>query len=92
MTTAIPLFKKRWREYLEENGEQNNTAIVFPDEGASKRFGNLFSNDFDIIVCSKIRHNDERIVTIREGDPRGKHVIIVDDLVQTGKLITAWKQ
>lgn len=36
------------------------------------------------IVCNKVREGDQRIVCIKEGDPRGRHVVIVDDLVQSG--------
>lgn len=36
------------------------------------------------IVCAKVREGDQRIVRIKEGDPRGRHVVIVDDLVQSG--------
>ncbi|KAJ0037992.1 hypothetical protein Pint_22888 [Pistacia integerrima] len=36
------------------------------------------------IVCNKVREGDQRFVRIREGDPRGRHVVIVDDLVQSG--------
>ncbi|GFZ21228.1 phosphoribosyl pyrophosphate (PRPP) synthase 3 [Actinidia rufa] len=40
--------------------------------------------DSDNIVCAKVREGDQRIVRIKEGDPRGRHVVIVDDLVQSG--------
>ena len=36
------------------------------------------------IVCAKVREGDKRIVRIKEGDPKGRHVVIVDDLVQSG--------
>lgn len=36
------------------------------------------------IVCAKVREGDQRIVRIKEGDPSGRHVVIVDDLVQSG--------
>ena len=36
------------------------------------------------IVCAKVREGDKRIVRIKEGDPAGRHVVIVDDLVQSG--------
>lgn len=61
----------------------NNLAIAFPDEGAYKRFHTLME-EWPIIICSKVRDGDKRIVKIKEGDPKGKHVIIIDDLVQTG--------
>lgn len=36
------------------------------------------------IVCAKVREGDQRIVRLKEGDPKGRHVVIVDDLVQSG--------
>jgi phosphoribosylpyrophosphate synthetase len=59
--------------------------VAFPDDGAKKRFELLFRRaGFDIIVCGKVRDGERRIVTVQDGDPRGKNVVIVDDLVQTG--------
>nr|MDD3720392.1 ribose-phosphate diphosphokinase [Candidatus Gracilibacteria bacterium] len=66
--------------------EIEGRTIVFPDEGASKRFGKDFG-EFDTIVCSKVREGDKRVITIKEGDPKGKDVIIIDDLIQTGGTI-----
>nr|KJB77956.1 hypothetical protein B456_012G172700 [Gossypium raimondii] len=40
--------------------------------------------DSDKIVCNKVRIGDQRIVRIKEGDATGRHVVIVDDLVQSG--------
>jgi len=31
-----------------------------------------------------VRDGDKRIVRLKEGEPRGRHVVIVDDLVQSG--------
>ena len=39
---------------------------------------------YDIVTCGKTRDGDKRVVTIQDGDCKGKNVIIVDDLVQTG--------
>lgn len=36
------------------------------------------------IVCAKVREGEQRIVRLKEGDPKGRHVVIVDDLVQSG--------
>eukprot|EP00983_Pelagomonas_calceolata_P042320 1138457-Pelagomonas_calceolata.AAC.1 len=36
------------------------------------------------VICTKVRDGDKRIVRIKEGNPAGRHVIIVDDLVQSG--------
>mmetsp|Transcript_1442 Transcript_1442/g.3799 ORF Transcript_1442/g.3799 Transcript_1442/m.3799 type:complete len:344 (-) Transcript_1442:362-1393(-) len=60
-------------------------CVAFPDDGAAKRFKHMFASaGFSVIVCGKVRHGDERRVTIQEGDAAGKAVCIVDDLVQTG--------
>lgn len=39
------------------------------------------------IVCAKVREGDQRIVCLKEGDPNGRHVVIVDDLVQSGSTL-----
>lgn len=95
LQTAIPLLKRRIKE--KNNNNNNNKGddsggppiidcVAFPDDGAAKRFGMYFEDmDMEVIVCGKTRGSgDERIVTIQDGDPNGKHVVIVDDLVQTG--------
>ncbi len=65
-----------------------NVAIAFPDEGAIKRFGGQF-HEFDTILCSKVRgEGNKRIVTVKEGAAAGRHVFIIDDLVQTGTAAT----
>jgi len=67
-----------------------NTTIVFPDDGAHKRFRTYFS-EFKVIVCSKVREGEKRVVTIKDTyniSAQDKsyldNMLIVDDLVQTG--------
>ena len=36
------------------------------------------------VICTKVREGDKRIVRIREGEAAGRHIVIVDDLVQSG--------
>ena len=80
IATAIPIFKKVLSNY-----DPKTVAIAFPDDGAAKRFGSMFPEYEDnIIVCAKVRDGDERVVTIKDGNPKGYHVFIVDDLVQSG--------
>lgn len=77
LESAIPLLKQRILG-------MNDIAIAFPDDGACKRFGKMFPQ-YPIIICNKVRLADgKKVVTIKEGDPKGKHVIIVDDLTITG--------
>ncbi|RWV85518.1 hypothetical protein GW17_00052683, partial [Ensete ventricosum] len=65
-------------------------TIAFPDDGAWKRFHKQLMHFpmvdcwTETIVCAKVREGDKRIVRIKEGNPEGRHVVIVDDLVQSG--------
>ncbi|KAI4314374.1 hypothetical protein L6164_027288 [Bauhinia variegata] len=77
--SGIPLLKRR----LQELPDSDNISIAFPDDGAWKRFHKQLQH-FPTIVCAKVREGDQRIVRIKEGDPRGRHIVIVDDLVQSG--------
>lgn len=76
LETAMPLLIKR----LEQ---ESNLAVAFPDDGAVKRFSRHFPH-LPQIVFQKVRKGRRRSVTIREGNPGGRHVVIVDDLVMTG--------
>ncbi|KAK2983347.1 hypothetical protein RJ640_016085 [Escallonia rubra] len=77
--SGIPLLKNR----LQQLPDSDNITVAFPDDGAWKRFHKQLQH-FPTIVCAKVREGDQRIVRIKEGDPKGRHVVIVDDLVQSG--------
>lgn len=34
------------------------------------------------VICTKVRDGDKRLVRVKEGDPAGRHIVIIDDLVQ----------
>lgn len=97
--TVLPLFESGvplLLEKLRQLPDAHNIAIAYPDEGAWKRFHYQFA-DFPEIICTKVRDGDKRIVRLKEGDPTGRHVVIVDDLIQSGgtiiecqKLLSAW--
>ncbi|CAN1351816.1 Ribose-phosphate pyrophosphokinase 4 [Linum perenne] len=72
--TGIPLLKQR----LSQLPGSDKIVIAFPDDGAWKRFHNLLDD------YPTVREGDKRIVRIKEGNPAGFHVVIVDDLVQSG--------
>ncbi|XP_052227105.1 uncharacterized protein LOC127841953 isoform X1 [Dreissena polymorpha] len=80
LESAIPLIMST----LETLPDKDNIAIAFPDDGAFKRFHLFFSHKYDTITCVKIREGNKRIVKVKDGNPDGKHVVVVDDLVQTG--------
>ena len=85
--TTIPLICERM-----ETGDCAADCIAFPDDGAAKRFTSIFADclgvkgdtDYPTIICGKVRDGEARKVTIQEGNPAGKHVLIVDDLVRSG--------
>lgn len=80
LRSAMPIFL----DMLKKSGE--SWAIAFPDDGAAKRFGPQFKG-FERIVCGKKRIEDKRIVSVMEGSPQDKRVIIVDDLIRSGGTI-----
>ncbi|KMT02277.1 hypothetical protein BVRB_9g205950 [Beta vulgaris subsp. vulgaris] len=77
--TGIPLLKQR----LDQLPDADKIVVAFPDDGAWKRFHKQLDH-FPMVVCAKVREGDKRIVRIKEGNPAGCHVVIVDDLVQSG--------
>jgi len=79
LQTAIPLLKEKIKA-------TNIDCVAFPDDGAAKRFGDMFRDmDLEMIVCGKTRgEGGIRNVVIQDGDAEGRHIVIVDDLVQTG--------
>ena len=79
--SGIPLLKNRLRKLP----DADLVTIAYPDEGAWKRFNKMFGDDWGMqIICTKVRDNQKRIVRVKEGEPKGRHVVIVDDLVQSG--------
>lgn len=66
-------------------------TIVFPDDGAEKRFWDMFEEN-DTVTLGKVREGEKRIVHLKDGNPKDKDVLIVDDLAQTcGTLIESAK-
>ncbi|GJW13323.1 ribose-phosphate pyrophosphokinase 4 [Tanacetum coccineum] len=66
-------------------------GLTSPEQTAT---GKGISNPFMavMVVCAKVCEGDKRIVRIKEGDCAGRHVVSVDDLVQSeGTLIGCQK-
>ncbi|KAE9456726.1 hypothetical protein C3L33_11370, partial [Rhododendron williamsianum] len=87
--TGIPLLKQRLQQLPDSDKASilafphNFIVVAFPDDGAWKRFHKQLDH-FPMVVCAKVREGDKRIVRLKEGNPAGFHVVIVDDLVQSG--------
>ena len=63
LETAIPALLRRLKTFP----DKDNLSIVFPDEGAQKRFQAQFEG-YPIITCIKQRQDGAgRIVKIKEG-------------------------
>ncbi len=77
--SGVPLLRER----LSQFEDKDNIVIAYPDEGAWKRF-HFYFDDYPELICTKVRDGAKRIVRLKEGDPNKKHVVIVDDLVQSG--------
>lgn len=82
--SGIPLLLER----LKQLDDAKNVVIAYPDEGAYKRFHSFFAAaGYESVVCTKVREGTKRIVKLKEGEPIGRHVVIVDDLVQSGSTL-----
>jgi ribose-phosphate pyrophosphokinase len=81
---------KTGTKYLKERLKDEDVSIAFPDIGAHKRFKTMFDGSkkddrkFPLVICDKVRDGNKRIVTVREGDVAGRHVVIVDDMIKSG--------
>jgi len=67
-------------------------TIVFPDEGAYKRFANDYK-DFNTAICSRYFTQEQRMTVLSNGNSqvKGSHCLIVDDTVNTGLSLMACK-
>lgn len=88
---VVPVFRSG-AKMLRDVFAGQDVSIAFPDEGAYKRFEKMFrivpDNDkgghvFPIVVCEKRRTSSGVTVRVKSGKVRGRHVIIVDDLVHS---------
>ena len=84
LKSCVSLLLRRL-ESLARECAPRRLVVAFPDDGAHKRYKAKFPG-FDLVICQKVRDGDRRIVTVKEGAEAlaGNHVVIVDDLVQTG--------
>jgi phosphoribosylpyrophosphate synthetase len=73
--------------FVKEIKTSSKITIAFPDDGACKRFGTPLREmgfDGEFAICVKVRNGNHRKISVKEGDVRNEHVVIVDDIMQTG--------
>lgn len=75
--------------YIREKFDINEVLFASPDMGGSKRAGmhaKTLNNSF--VICYKHRNKPNEVAEMRLiGDVAGKHVILLDDLIDTGSTI-----
>lgn len=91
---VAPRFKTGLKLLFTEIEGREDVTVVFPDEGASKRFGKMDAFidakkrlGFEVAVCRKVRDGDRRIVTLAEGQVKDRNTIVIDDLVHSGSTL-----
>ncbi|EKX36996.1 hypothetical protein GUITHDRAFT_116860 [Guillardia theta CCMP2712] len=68
--------------YARRKSDPNAPMIAFPDEKTAKRFGKHFQG-FDQVTCTRMMKAAEKVVVL-EGNPRGRQVVLIDDIIITG--------
>ena len=96
LLTMMNTYIKHIKENYKKPDDLN--IIVFPDDGAKKRYDKLVPTDIKKILCTKTRILDKRIVKIDEGIEnltnidgslvdKNINLFLIDDLVQSGGTI-----
>lgn len=102
--TAAPYILKKQviGKYLLDTYCDRPVVIAMPDDGAKKRFGHHFVNEFPVITFNKVRDGNERRVTLCENTlpgcdepilspsnklPNGIYVLLVDDQALSGETL-----
>ena len=90
MTIENITLEKQFADYIEKNYEKNSFAIASPDAGgvksASKIDDLVHCNDVIIIDKNRYVKNKSKVMNII-GDPKGKNIIIIDDMIDTAGTI-----
>jgi ribose-phosphate pyrophosphokinase len=77
--------------YIQKLKEKSNIVIASPDIGGAKR-ANSWAKYLDtgLVICHKTREQANKVAKMKViGNVKGKHVIIVDDMIDTGGTICA---
>mmetsp|Transcript_65162 Transcript_65162/g.210095 ORF Transcript_65162/g.210095 Transcript_65162/m.210095 type:complete len:316 (-) Transcript_65162:38-985(-) len=80
LRSAVGLFRDVLQRVRRECPDEEIAIVV---DAADKHLRQKFW-DYPHVVCDKVRVGEGRIVTVKEGEPAGRHCVIADDLVQSG--------
>jgi ribose-phosphate pyrophosphokinase len=79
-------------EFVKKSAKASDSVVVAPDFGSSKRseaFATLIGADYVKLAKTRDRATGEVKVESSSLDVRGKHAIIVDDIISTGGTVVA---
>ena len=88
----VPVFRSGVK-MLRDCYAGQDISIVFPDDGARKRFETMFRVDendpgkghvFPLVVCEKKRDGAARKVRIVSGEAKGRRCVVIDDIAHSG--------
>lgn len=82
----LQMFRPLYNRIVKENClDKSKVALVSPDAGASKKVGHIATSmGTDFAMFHKQRFSDTEVQSILLGNIKGKHCIILDDIVSTG--------
>ncbi len=88
------LFAKYYDEYIKKNNiSRNDVVIVSPDHGSNNRSHMLAKElgDVEVVILDKVRPQPNRAehLEIDGNRIKGKHCILIDDIIDTGRTITS---
>jgi phosphoribosylpyrophosphate synthetase len=100
-TNTVPILitmMSKYNHYINDkyNKIDNLNVIVFPDDGAKKRYSELVDKRIKTILCNKVRDGDKRLIKITEGleilkNESGSRIVdktinlfLIDDIVASG--------
>jgi len=69
LESAIPLLLQQLKTF-----PQQDLVIVFPDDGATKRFKDMFSV-YSFVTCAKVRNGDHCNVVVKDG--KNYHIVFL---------------
>ncbi|MBW3014289.1 ribose-phosphate diphosphokinase [Candidatus Woesearchaeota archaeon] len=88
---ALPLFASYYKDLLKhlfnEDGTTDQIGIISPDAGGAKRaerLAKLLGTRYYVLDKKRVAHGEAKFNFFLDWDGKGKHAILVDDMIDTG--------